>query len=232
MNQQRRLNPQIVHDIAAQLFWLLAESAGVEATSEAVIDSGGRCLVEAPFSTSVLGQYGFDKLSPDERRGACEAIAAEAEAFTLNGENMNGIVYGEDAAEGRAPSAQDVETAHLKVLPKDLSYSGQALEKTGRLCLRHPLPAVVFTNVAPRGEVLEVADTSDALGFHLPMFLSHVATTQLDDNLYVSMGIFHIPVPDSEHGDQWVRAIANSTRFIDGVQFGGAGGVTSVDVTW
>lgn len=79
--------------------------------------------------------------------GACEAIAAEAETFTLNGENMKGIVYGEDAAGGRAPSAQDLETAHLKVLPKDLSYSGQALETTGRLCLRHPLPAVVFTDV-------------------------------------------------------------------------------------
>lgn len=82
MNHQRRLNPQIVHDIAAQLFWLLAESAGVEATSEAVIESGGRCLVEAPFSASVLGQYGFDKLSPDERSEACEAIAAEAETFS------------------------------------------------------------------------------------------------------------------------------------------------------
>lgn len=64
--------------------------------------------------------------------------------------------------ERRAP--QDAETAHLKLLPKDLSYSGQALEKTGRLCLRHPLSAVVFTDVAPRGGVLEVADTSDALG--------------------------------------------------------------------
>ncbi|WP_144138131.1 hypothetical protein [Paraburkholderia sp. BCC1884] len=76
-----------------------------------------------------------------------------------------------------------------------------------------------------------MADTSGALGFHLPMFLCNVATTHLNDNLYASMGNFHIPVPDSEHGDQWVRAIANSTRFIDGVQFGGAGGVTCVDVT-
>lgn len=55
MNQQRRVNPQIVHEIAAQLFWLLAESAGAEATSEAVIESGERCLVESPFSASVLG---------------------------------------------------------------------------------------------------------------------------------------------------------------------------------
>lgn len=232
MNQQRNLNPRIVHDIAAQLFWLLAESDGVEATSGAVIESGGRCLVESPFAASVLSQYGFDQLSPEEQRDACQAIAEEAETFTIKGENLNGIVYSEDAAEGRAPSAQNVETAHLKVLPKDLIYSGQTLEKTGRLCLRHPLPAVVFTDVAPRGGVFEVADTSYALGFHLPMFLFNVATTQLDDNLYVSMGIFHIPVPDSEHGDQWARAIGNSTRFIDRLQLIGAGGVTTVDVTW
>lgn len=110
--------------------------------------------------------------------------------------------------------------------------SGAKIEKAGRLCLRHPLPAVVFTDSRPRGGILEVADTSAALGFDLPMFLANVSTNQLGDGLFVSTGIFHIPVPDARHGDEWGTAIQNSTRFVRGIQFYGEAGTATVEVSW
>lgn len=232
MSQGRTINPQIVHDAAAYLFWTLAASVGVAGATEAVIASAGRCLLEMPFTGDVLGQYGFQKLPLNDQREFGRAIAAEAERYAVKGENMDGVIYAEDAQAGRSPSAQHVQTSHLAAIPRRVVASGAKIEKVGRLCLRHPLPAVVFTDSRPRGGILEVADTSPALGFDLPMFLANVSTNQLGDGLFVSTGIFHIPVPDARHGDEWGTAIQNSTRFVSGIQFYGEAGTATVAVSW
>lgn len=232
MNKVRNLNPQIVHDAAAHLFWTMAESVGINEATEAVIDSSGRCLVEQVFTGVVLSQYGFEKLPLSDQREFGNAIAAEAERFAIKGENMDGVIYAEDAQGGRSPSAQHVLTTHLGAIPKRVVASGAKIEKIGRLCIRHPLPAVVFSDTRPLGSVIEVADTSTALGFNLPMFLSDVTTTQLDDELFVSAGVFHIPVPDTRAGNEWGAVIQNSTRFISGIQFHVENGNSTVDVEW
>lgn len=232
MNQEQNLNPQIVHDAAAHLFWTLAEAVGINGATEAVIDSAGRCLLEQVFTGDVLGQYSFQNLPLSDQRELGSAIAAEAEHFAVNDKNMNGVIYTEDAQSGRAPSAQRVQTAHLRAIPRQVRASGTKIEKIGRLCLRHPLPAVVFSDTCPIGSVLEVSDTFTALGFQLSMFLANVATTELGDGLFVSTGIFSIPVPDACSGNGWNMAIQNSMRFIHGIQFAEANGNTTVAVEW
>lgn len=232
MSQGQLFNPQIVHDAAAFLFWTLAEGVGVNGANEAVIDSSGRCLLELPSSGDVLGQYGFQTLPPSDQREFGNAVAAEAERFAVKGENMDGVIYAEDAQSGRAPSAQGVQTEHLRAIPRRVVASGAKILKAGRLCLRHPLPAVVFSDTHPSGGILEVADTAAALGFQLPIFLANVATTQVGDNLFVSTGIFYIPAPDSCYGGKWGSAIQNSSRFVDEFHCYGPDGKTVVKVEW
>jgi len=83
----------------------------------------------------------------------------------------------------------------------------------------------------PQGSILEVEDTTAALGFHLPIFLSNISTQQVTEGLFVSMGIFHIPVPDARHAELWDSAILNSTRFILGLKLHGETTV-EVNVHW
>lgn len=232
MDQERTLNLQVVHDAAAHLFWTLAETVGVNGATEAVIDTAGRCLLEQRFTDEMLKRYSFQKLSLGEQREFGNAIAAQAECFTVKEENMQGIVYAEDAQYGRTPSALRVQTAHLEAIPRQMSTSGTKIEKIGQLCLRHPLPAVVFSNTLPNGDVIEVADTFAALGFQLPMFLANFAATPLDDELFVFTGIFHIPVPDTHAGNEWNIVIQNSVRFVHAIQFVGENGNSTVDVAW
>lgn len=232
MNQKESLNPQIVHDAAAFLFWRLAEVVGVNRANEAVMCSSGLCLLEQPFTSDTLSQYGFGRLLPNEQREFSSAIAVEALRFGLKGENMDGIIYAEDAQGGRSPSAKMIQTACLDNIPRRIVASGYEIERIGWLCIRHPLPAVVFSNACPRGGVLEVADTSLALRFQLPMFLSRCCTTRLGSRLFVSTGILHIPVPNNDCGDNWGAAVQNSERFIYGIQFCGPDGNTEVEVEW
>jgi hypothetical protein len=233
MNQGRILNPQIVHDVAAYLFWTMSETVGVTGANEAIVKSAGQCLFEQPFTAAVLSQYDIEKLSYNAQRELGRAIAAEAEYFAMKDVNMDGIIYVEDAQNGKSPSAQNVQTGILKAIPRQVSRTGLKIEKKGSLCLRHPLPSVVFSDTRPHGSVFEVADTLAALGFHLPMFLNNVAFQQLGERLFVSKGIFHIPVPNTSHGDLWNKAIQNSTRFVCSVTFFlNAADSTIVDVQW
>lgn len=232
MNESRNQNQLIVHDAAANLFWTLAAVVGFDEAENAVIDSSGQCLLEQSFTAVVLGRYGIEKLSRDGQQEFVSAIASEAERFIVKGENMNGVIYAEDAQSGRSPSGMHVNAGPLRAIPKRVSTSGAKIEVIGSLCLRHPLPAVVFSEKKPHGGVLEVADTSASLGFHLPMFLANAASQQIGEKLFVSTGIFHIPVPDVRHGDMWVSAIQNSIRFVSGAKFILEDADTAVDVLW
>ena len=65
-----------------------------------------------------------------------------------------------------------------------------------RVCLRHPLPAVVFADSVPTAAVIQVDDTATALGFDLPMFLNVAGRQQFGDDTVILTGYFFIPVPD------------------------------------
>lgn len=231
MIQDRNFNPKIVHDAAAYLFWNLAESIGVAEANNAVVESAGQCLLKLPFTVTVLAQYGFEKLPPADKQEFGNAVATEAERYAIKGENMDGIIYADDAQGGRSPSAQDVDTLALRVIPRRVT-SNESIQKLGRLCLRHPLPAVVFSDTVPRNGIIEVADTYDALGFQLPIFMFNAASQQLADGLFVSRGVFHIPVPSTRHGVLWDTAIQNSSRFVSRIKFYGEATEVTVEVEW
>lgn len=232
MSQADSFNPHLIHDAAAHLFWTLAAGVGVAAASDEVIETDGTCLLAKPFSAAVLAPYGVAELSRDQLMSLFGSIAGEAQGFASRGENMQGIVYADDAENGRSPSAAALDTSILKVIPRDLGCTGAALEKIGKLCLRHPLPAVVFSERRPSASLIEVADTTTALGFHLPIFLSNISTQQLSGNVFASSGVFHIPVPHPEAGERWSGAIQNSSRFIDCVVFTSKAGETRIQVSW
>ena len=230
MAQEHTLNPQIVHDAAACLFWALAEKRGVAATNNDVIESNGWCLLNQSFAQGVLSQYNLAAIPATGQQEFKKAIASEAYKFASNEENMNGIIYAEDAQLGRSPSAANVNTNSLKAIPK-LNYAEGIIEKVGSLCLRHPLPAVVFSPTCPSGNIIEVADTNAALGYHLPMLLTGFDCQQISDEQYVLTGIFQIPVPDTSCGGLWNKAIQNSSRFVSEIKLIGPDPAT-IDVIW
>lgn len=231
MNHGQTLNPQIVHDAAAYLFWTLAEAIGINKANNAVLDSAGRCLIKQSFTAAALAQYGFGNLPRDVQLEFENAVAAEAERFAVNEENMNGVIYAEDAQKARSPSALHVNTAKMKAIPVRISIDGK-IEKLGCLCLRHPLPAVVFSDTMPCEDVIEVADTTVALGYHLPIFLTNVDCQKISDELFVLKGVFKIPVPDAQHGDLWSAAIQNSSRFVSTLTFCMESSAVDVKVDW
>lgn len=232
MSQVNTFNPQIVHDAAAFLFWSLAEVKGVTATNDAVVETSGKCLLKQPFTWKILGNYKVDQLPAADQHAFCSAVAQEANDFASRQQNMQGVIYSEDAENGRSPSAEEVDTSNLAVLPSNVKITGPSIERIGQLCIRHPLPAVVFSETPPMREVIEVADTSVALGFNLPLFLTNIDTQQLGPNIFVSTGIFQIPAPNNAQGDLWDSSIQNSCRFIDAIQFHWPSGITTVDVQW
>jgi hypothetical protein len=227
------LAPQNVHDTAAFLFWMTVAQIGLSNAEEAVNNSAGECLLNQKFSDAILRQHGTENLPRITQREFAKAIASEAAAFVAKGANMNGTVYADDALTGRSPSAQLIDTTPLKLIPKRISRQGDfEIEKSGRLCLRHPLPAVLFSDSESEREIVEVANTLAALGFHLPMFLSNISRQRISEELFLLTGIFHIPVPDRQQGAMWDSVILNSTRFVEGMSFYGKDCITQVNVEW
>ncbi|WP_372997716.1 hypothetical protein [Marinobacter sp.] len=232
MSEEQLPISAIVHDAAAHLFWMMAEILGVQETTEAVIESSGYCLMQQIFTSEVLSKYNFHNLPKEDRNLFCKAIATEAEEFSIKRQNMEGIIYGDDAEAGRSPSAQYVNTADLEVLPRSITALGENIEKIGRLCIRHPLPAVVFSDECPPQDIIQVACTSDALGFQYPIFLGHISTQQLTDGLFASSGIFFIPAPNGEIGKKWSQVIQNSGRFFKETLFNREFGTSTLRVDW
>jgi hypothetical protein len=225
------LNPQIVHDTAAYLFWMLAEQAGIDDANQAVRDTTGECLFTQPFTISVLEQQGFANLPQEARQKFINAVACEAEEYALQERNLNGVVYAEDGQSGRSPSAEHVNTQILKFIPNRV-VANRKLEKTGRLCLRHPLPAVVFSDSKPSSGIIEVSNTKEALGFQLPMFFSINGCQQISNALVVLFGVFFIPTPNEDSGKLWNSAIQNSTRFFSGLDIHEGSSVINIEVEW
>jgi hypothetical protein len=225
------LNPQTVHDTAAYLFWMLAEQVGIADANQAVRDTTGECLFTQPFTISVLEQQGFANLPQEVRQKFINAVACEAEEYALKETNLNGVVYAEDGQSGRSPSAHHIDTKTLKAIPRKVA-ANRKLGKTGRLCLRHPLPAVVFSDSQPPNSIIEVSNTIEALGFQLPMFLSINGCQQISNALVVLFGVFFIPAPDEHSGKLWNSAIQNSTRFFSELDVLEGSSVLNIEVEW
>lgn len=108
----------------------------------------------------------------------------------------------------------------------------RAIERVGRLCLRHPLPAVVFAEDAPIAAVIQVDDTVTALGFDLPIFLNVVGRQHFGADTVILTGYFFIPVPDVATGDRWNHVIQNSHRNVEGTTLQTSDGEWVIRYEW
>lgn len=231
MNTEQKFNPQVVHDAAAFLYWTMAEAIGVPDTHDAVMETGGHCLLVQEYSASVMSQYGYSDLPPAVKQAFDSAIASEAERFSIKGENLLGTIYAEDAQTGRSPSAENVDTEAVRAIPTQI-MGNESVKKFGRLCLRHPLPAVVFSDTPLQSEIIEVKETTEALGFHLPMFLTGATCQKISDELFVLTGVFHIPVADSNYGDLWCSVIQNANKFVSRASFHLPKKTIEIQINW
>jgi hypothetical protein len=199
--------------------------------NQSVRDTTGECLFSQPFTVPVLAEHGFGEFSHEEKQQFIDAVADEAVKYAVEEKNMNGVVYAEDAMSGRSPTAQDLDVTMLNVVPRQLITS-QEVERLGCLCLRHPLPAVVFANRQPQSKLIEVGETTEALGFHLPIFLSVNSYQPIIESLFALIGIFFIPAPDEYYGELWNGVIQNSTRFSEGLKIFEGSSYIEVEVEW
>lgn len=226
-----QLNQQTVNDAAAQLFWRMAQIEGVQAAVGQVLHTQGLCLLKQPCTAETLETYGFSQCDASAQRAFLDAVIQEAHEYTAAEQNLQGMIFLEDAATGRSPSATDIRTAHLDVRSPIVQVSAQ-VERIGRLCIRAPLPAVVFSDVRPQeGAIVWVDDTTTALGFHAPMFLVQYDCMPVN-GLYVLTGVFSIAVSDPHTGKQWHPVIPNSTRFVSQLLVQSPAGQAQVDVSW
>ncbi len=229
-SKREHVHPKIIHDMAAHLYWALAEVDGIPDVNDAVLKSNGHCLLKSSFTSNVFTEY---HIPSRIQQDVGHDIAIEAMDFVSREQNMNGIVYAEDAQPGRSPSAQAIQTKELNILPKEIIISGKKPESIGWLCLRHPLPAVIFSVKKPGDQVFVVNDTSVALGFQLPMFFWSDSVYKISDELFASTGVFQIPVPNADYGNRWRRVIQNSTCFMESQSFYDEKGLLfDINVVW
>lgn len=220
-----------VHDISAFLFWTLSEKVGYDSARNMVMQSSGNCLLSQSFTNEILARYKLSNLSSDIQKALRESVAKEAMAYAIKKENMLGIVYAEDTHDGRSPTAKQLDTSHLNIAPKRIIVKSENIRKIGKLCLRHPLPAVVFSATMPKKRIIEVDDTATALGFPLRIFLWINSQQQVEGNAFAISGVFYIPVRDTRQGDQWNYCIQNSIRFAKSATFVNDSSVITTDIT-
>ncbi len=139
-------HPQLLEDAAAWLFWTLAAHNGFRPTLDDVLRTGGRSLLDCPDSEAIFARYPLSDMPPEEFTTLCDRVAEHAWHRSTREENLIGMISSEDRLSGRSPSAADIRTDHWD-LP--LTVKGDTLPAYGTLCIRHPLPAVVFADAPP-----------------------------------------------------------------------------------
>lgn len=219
-----------IHNLAAEMFWRFADEIGVGPANERVLATEGRCIIEHQYDGSLWRDYPLASLADEEARWVMQAVAFEAFDFTRAQQNMIGQIYLEDRETGRSPSAANLAT-HLIAKAPAITVNRQ-IERLGRLCLRHPLPALVFATREPVGGVIQIEDTATALGVDLPMFVTIAGSQRIDDTTVILTGYFHIPVPDAATGDRWNHIIQNSTRAVSGLTISQPEGQLDITYEW
>ncbi len=220
----------MIQNLSAEMFWRMADDIGVAEANARILATEGRCLHEHRFGNDLWQEYPLASLPDEEATRVLKAVCHEAFTVTREQQNMIGAVYIEDRATGRSPSALHLDTQPFAKAPT--VTSNKPIERIGVLCLRHPLPAVVFADRQPEAGVIQIADTVTALGFDLPMFLVLAGCQWVDDTTCILTGYVQLPVPDVATGDRWNHVIQNSTRSVSGVTVSGSDGELIISYQW
>ncbi|MBN1087294.1 hypothetical protein JNO12_24370 [Erwinia aphidicola] len=190
--------------------------------------AGGRSLLECPDRNAIFSRYPLKEITPEEFSDFCDNLVRHAYNRTSNEENLVGLVYREDRVSGRSPSATTIETEHLNM---PLSVSGDTLPSCGMLCVRHPLPAVVFSDKRPPQGFIRVADTR-ALGFSMPLWFYPQTIDETGDGTWMLTGIFYIPEGPHIKPQSWLKVIPNSVCSREGMTLQGRRGAVNLMFEW
>ncbi|MBN0172581.1 hypothetical protein JTL52_18085 [Pseudomonas aeruginosa] len=225
------INPAVIHEIAAQLFWKLADDAGFNPASKMVLSTEGEALFDQAATNRIVGRCLRAELNNEDAKLLFDRVREECCSLLMREENPQGILYHEDAQACISPEAKYINAKPLDVAPSSLQIEG-AYEEMGALCIRHPLPAVVFATRPNSKPLIKVADTRRALGFSYPIFMVSPSVRDMGNGLYALTGIMRIPVVNEDIGDGWDKVILNSTRFVAGFKCYTGLGKVSVGVDW
>lgn len=208
----------VVNDVAARLFWSLAEIKGVQQAISETLETKGECLFSHKLSNRIMERCEANEVLRATSAGVREKmIAQEALSYLKREENIIGAVHLDELPEGRSQDAISVDTSALKASRAANVASGD-VEVIGTLFLRHPLPAIAFARKKPSSALIRLADTKKALGFDAAIFMS-VTSFQEVNNIFLLYGVMIIPVPNLRSGGAWDKAIQNSFRFAGSTKF-------------
>lgn len=222
-------HPQILEDAAAWLFWTLVAKNGFAPTLDEVLNTKGRSLLDCSDKEVIFSRYPLKDMPQDDFTQLCDAVAEYGWRKASQEENLIGMIYIEDRESGRAPSAVDIDT---KGLDLPLKVKGDTLPTYGSLCIRHPLPAVVFTDTPPPAKGhFRVKDTR-ALGFSMPLWIAPHAADKVAEGLWLVTGIFYIPENLELSGHPWANVIPNSICSQKGMVLQGKKSPVKLDFLW
>lgn len=225
------IQAQEIHNIASLLFWKFVEKEGPSRAVDQILLTGGQCLFSQAFSNAVLSEEKLNFLPNPQRDQTYQRIKDEVVACLKARRPLNGIIYADDAIGGRAPSATKIDTHKLNFLPKNTQVEGH-IDVIGELCVRHPLPAVVFSDQKPSKTFIQINSTAKALGFNIPMFMQLQAMNVCAGNLFCLAGTLYVPVPSDEHASLWKSVIPNANTIISGFSIGTGSSKISIDFSW
>lgn len=214
-----------LQDFAAYLFWNVAAEEGVAGAVERFESNDTDWARRTHLIERSLEEAGPVRLSAGDIDVLVANAVKELRRYNARGVNIAGVIYADDRETMRSPSAMGLVIPKLQAprVSAKTPQSMSAVQKTGHLCLRHPLPAVVFSSVVPdEGKsVFQVGDTTRALGYPYPMFLTGIGVHTLGDGAYALTGMFIVPVQDDQASAAIKACIPNCMLVRSGFTTGG-----------
>ena len=197
----------LITDIAANVYWRLVDRDGKLDSNDKISKTNGMYLLKDSLLVDVLSRY--NQINIDDMDDVVIAVIKLIVDSVKNEFNIIGAVYADDFIKGRSANIKSLDTSMVQFIPQNIIIDNN-IETIGMLCVRHPLPSVVFSSHAPINNFIKIADTTHALGFDMPLFFNIESTKKAQDDLYVSMGTVHIFVPNVTVGNAWHHIIQNS----------------------
>jgi hypothetical protein len=212
--QPRTLNPQMIDEIAAQVFWgFCYQTSHQSAVSFVLKDDYGK-LWTLQKAAELLRPFADGKVARETVEQCYRQTNQYMRDNTAQNKNIIGTVYAEDFRRCRRPGFPYEELVQRLGMAGD-GVEGSvrgSVEIAGDLLLRTPLPSLVLLRALPGDNGIQVSDTRQALGFQKTMLLLIHNLSALPANpqgyIYSAEGVFQIPCPDSARSG-WIKLIPN-----------------------
>jgi hypothetical protein len=213
--QPRTFNPQMIDNIAAQVFWGYCYRTRYQTALNCVLRGDFAKLWTLRNAAELLQPYAAGRVGEATVKQCYRQTNRYMADRASQGKNIIGTLYTEDFGRCRPPDFTYEE------LVRQLRTAGDGaegsvkgtVEVAGDLLIRTPLPSTVLLRDMPQATYIQVSDTQKALGFQKTMLLFIHNVSSLPANpqgyVYSADGVFQIPCPDST-GPLWFRLMPNS----------------------